>query len=176
VPVPSTPRFRAAARVAGWKHGKYARVVTGREATEAQIDRKFGHGTAEMIAAHMDCDPQGLERVGSIALAQKEIIRRQIVQGIFEKGVLVEEAMVGSDGEPVGSRLKAHPGLEPLRHLDEQLGHTADQQQITKKSRGEGAVNAAVAFRLSRDQALRALDEKRIALPPPAIEAEVVKS
>jgi hypothetical protein len=76
---------------------------------------------------------------------------------------------VNNDGEQIGKRYRVNPLLEPMRHLDEMLGHTADQMQLTRKSRGGEAVNAAaLAFRLRRDAQLRALDRDRPQLPPPS--------
>jgi hypothetical protein len=46
VPVPSTPRVRAAARVAGWKYGKYARVVTLADLIEQRISMIESRGLA----------------------------------------------------------------------------------------------------------------------------------
>src|SRR5512144_2722989 len=39
VPVPSTAKSRAASRVAGWKHGKHARVVSPEEAHRHRLAR-----------------------------------------------------------------------------------------------------------------------------------------
>jgi hypothetical protein len=47
VPVPSTEKLRRAARVAGWKTGKYARVVTAAEVFEQRLSmiQSGRHGT-----------------------------------------------------------------------------------------------------------------------------------
>jgi hypothetical protein len=37
IPVPSTEKSRAAARVAGWKHGKFAKTVTAGEVFERRL-------------------------------------------------------------------------------------------------------------------------------------------
>lgn len=184
IPVPSTAKSRAASRVAAWKHGKYAKAVCGYEGTRAALERKAPGAAAVIDAlagAIEDGNHDSLQPLGIVAMAQKEMIRRQIVEDVRKRGVIVEEQLIDKDGRELGIRVKAHPGLEPMRHLDEQLGHTADQMQLTRKSRGEGAVNEAMAFRIKRDEELRRLDRPRrplapapAALPEPVVDSEVV--
>ena len=82
---------------------------------------------------------------------------------------MIEEPILNGDGEPVGTKLRANPVLEPMRHLDEQLGHTVDQLRLTPRSRGQEAkaLELAAAFWAQRDVALRALDRPRRSLPTP---------
>jgi len=177
VPVPSTEKSRAASRMAGWKHGKYARVVTARDARRSQLEKAVP-GAAVLMEAYAEGIGEGnldaLEPLSITAMAENEILRRRAVDEVRERGVLVEEALIDKDGREIGSRVKANPALEHVHAFNETLGYSADQLQLSRKSRGEGAVNAAMAFRLSRDQQLRAMDQKQVALPPPAIDSEVV--
>jgi hypothetical protein len=178
VPVPSTEKSRAASRVNGWKTGRYARVVTARDARRAQLEKAVP-GAAVLMEAYAEGIGEGnldaLEPLSITAMAENEILRRRAVDEVRERGVLVEEALIDKDGREIGSRVKANPALEHVHAFNETLGYSADQLQLSRKSRGEGAVNLAMAFRLSRDQQLRAMDQKTVALPPPAIDSEVVE-
>jgi hypothetical protein len=119
-------------------------------------------------AALEEGDFSGVEAISSLALAESELVRRQAVDDILERGVAFDEPVLNGKGEAIGTRHRVNPLLEPMRHLDEMLGHTADQRRITPKSRGGEAANAAaLAFRLKRDAQLRALDQNRRELPPP---------
>jgi hypothetical protein len=120
-------------------------------------------------AALEEGDFSGVEMISALALAESELVRRNAVDDIFQRGVAFDEPLVNNDGEQIGKRYRVNPLLEPMRHLDEMLGHTADQMQLTRKSRGGEAVNAAaLAFRLRRDGELRALDSERRLPPPPS--------
>jgi hypothetical protein len=165
-----TPARAAANRVRAWKHGLRAQVVTQKDVLRALFARLVPGGpeVAEAYVAAMEHgDSSGLNEIAVVAMSQSELVRREVVREIRERGVLVEDDLVNSEGEAIGKRIKANPLLEPLRHFDERLGHTAEQLQLTRKSRGEGAVNAALAFRLQRDAQLRALDYAQRRLPPP---------
>jgi hypothetical protein len=169
-----TPARIAANRVRAWKHGKYAKVVSQRFGQRATTDRMFGPGAGEVIernvAAITGDDPEATLPLHAIAMSEMELMRRQFVDEVRKRGVLVEEALVDKEGNSVGTRVKANPALEPMRHFNEQLGHTADQLQITPKSRGQGdrAAAQAAAFRAERDAQLRQLDRpNRRRLPPP---------
>jgi hypothetical protein len=128
-------------------------------------------GAAFVLQAYRKAELEGdfsdVEKIAAQAMAENEVIRRQAVNDVLERGVLLDEPVLSGKGESIGKRLRAHPLLDPLRHLDERLGHTADQQQITPKSGGGKKMSAALALRLSRDAALRALDPDRRQLPPP---------
>jgi hypothetical protein len=183
ISVPSTEKSRAASRTNAWKHGKYAKVVSQRFGQRAELERTFGSGAADVIERNVLAitgdDPEATLPLHAIAMSETEFIRRKLVDEVRDKGVLIAEDLVTAEGTSLGVRQKINPVLEPLRHFNEQLGHTADQLQITKKSRGEGAVNEAMRFRIERDAQLRQLDRPhRRALPPPAAEitdAEVIE-
>lgn len=176
VPVPSTAKSAANA----WKHGRFARVVTGAAGPRAQIEKKFP-GVADVIDSYAgaitDGDPRALDGLAVVAMSQSELLRQDMVRAVQREGVLVQDDIIGMEGgkaKVIGHRHKANPVLEPLRHFTEILGHTAEQHQLTRKSRGEGAVNAAVAFRIARDERLRNLERPHRPMAPPAIDAEVV--
>lgn len=163
-------RALAACRTNPWKHGLRARVVSQLEAVGAKLNRALPEATA-VIEAHIRAldDPEALSAIHVQAMVESELLRRKMVQEIRERGVLVEEPVLSRDGEVIGQNLQANPALEPMRHLDERLGHTAEQMQVTRKSQGEAEKTAelAAAFRLERDAALRAPDRPRRSLPPP---------
>lgn len=71
-----------------------------------------------------------------------------------------------ADGTKIGARFKANPVLEPLRHVDEQLGYTAEQARLSRRSRGQGARDDAIAAALMHDARLREADKARRRLPP----------
>jgi hypothetical protein len=165
-----TPARVAANRVRRWIHGRYARSVTHREVARANLERETPGAASVLEAYHAaleEGDFSGVEAISALALAESELVRRNAVDDVFERGVAFDEPVINGRGEEIGTRLRAHPLLDQLRHLDEQLGHTADRLQLTPKSRGEGRVNTALAFRLERDAQLRALDQDRRELPPP---------
>jgi hypothetical protein len=166
-----TPARVAANRVRRWIHGRYARSVTHREVARAKLEQEIPGAASVLEAYHAALeqgDFSGVEMISSLALAESELVRRQAVDDILERGVAFDEPVLNGKGEEIGTRLRAHPLLDRLRHLDERLGHTADQLRLTPKSRGGKTVNAAaLAFRLERDAQLRALDQDRRQLPPP---------
>jgi hypothetical protein len=167
-----TPARIAANRVRAWKHGGRARMVTWRAVLRAKFDKILPGGAAIVDAYRAEADGEfgALDLLHTQAMAESELLRRQMVGEVRKRGVLVEEALIDKEGNLVGTRVKANPALEPLRHFNEQLGHTADQLQITPKSRGQGdrAAAQAAAFRAERDAQLRQLDRpNRRRLPPP---------
>lgn len=171
VSVPATAKSAAHSRVAGWKHGGYAQVVTPLEARRATTRKLFGPDSDGVLQANLDAmvngDMGGVDELNVIGMAETELIRRELVKSIHKDGVVIDEAMVNSEGVEVGSRMKVHPALEPLRWTNEQLGNTRADTQTSRKSRGEGAVNAAMAARLARDAMLRSHDKSSMPAPAP---------
>jgi hypothetical protein len=167
-----TPARLAQRRVAAWKHGRFAQTVTRQEVAYTHLDQALpGIGGAFVLQAYRKAELEGdfsdAEKIAAHAMAENEIIRRKAVDNVLRRGVILDEPVLDGEGRAIGTRLRAHPLLDRLRHLDKQLGHTADQLRLTPKSRGEKRVNAALAFRLERDEQLRALDQDRRQLPPP---------
>jgi len=148
-----------------------AEVVTPLEARAAHVESTFGEGASAVLAAYSDAisvgNLDGMDQINATAMAETELLRRRAVDSVRERGVVIEESMVNSEGVEVGTRTKVHPALEPLRWMNEQLGHTAADTQLSRKSRGEGAVNEALAARLARDAMLRSHDKSSMPAPPP---------
>jgi hypothetical protein len=171
VSVPATAKSAAHSRVAGWKHGLRATVVTPLEARAAHVEKQFGDGAAAVLEAYMgglSGNLDGIDVINATALGETELLRRSFVDDIRTRGPVIEEKMVNSEGAEIGVRVKPHPLIEPTRWMNEQLGHTAADTQLSRKSRGEGAVNAAMAARLARDAMLRGHDKSGMPPPPPA--------
>jgi len=163
-----TPARLAQRRVAAWKHGRFAQTVTRQEVAYTHLDQALpGMGAAFVLQAYRKAELEGdfsdVEKIAAQAMAEAEVIRRQAADDVLERGVVFDEPVIDGRGEPIGKKLRAHPLLDRIVRLDEQLGHTADQLQLM---RGKTA-NAALAFRLERDEQLRALDRFRRQLPPP---------
>lgn len=165
----ASPRARAACRANPWKHGRYAVTVTRREVARFDLEMKIpgAAAVAEAYHAALDGDMSALDPIAARALTESELLRRRLVDDVGSRGVLVAEDQFGTDGRVVGSRLRAHPGLEAIGRFAEQLGHTAEDMQLTRKSRGEGARDAAIAARLARDEMLRSFPKDGMAPPPP---------
>lgn len=146
-------------------------MVSRREVLGVALERKIPGGKAvcDAYLAADDGDFSALDPIHAKAMAETELLRRAMVREVQRRGVVIDEVLTDKDGNVVGSRPKANPVFEPMRHLDEQLGHTADQLRLTPKSRGQEAkaLELAAAFRAQRDAALRALDRPRRPLPPP---------
>ncbi|HEY3173188.1 MAG TPA: hypothetical protein VGK86_11510, partial [Thermoanaerobaculia bacterium] len=158
-------------RAAAWKHGRYAQTVTKQEVAYTHLDQALpGMGAAFVLQAYrkaeLDGDFSDVEKIAAQAMAESEVIRRRAIDDVLEHGIAFDEPVLDGKGEAIGSRRRANPVLDPLRRMNEQLGHTAEDLQLTRPS-GEGAGKAAMAFRLERDAQLRALDRGRRQLPPP---------
>jgi hypothetical protein len=167
-----TPARLAQRRVAAWKHGRYAQTVTPRDVARANLERRIPGAAGVMEAFHAALDEgdfSGVEAISSLALAESELVRRNAVDDVFERGVVFDEPVLDGKGEAIGTRLRANPLLDRIVRLDEQLGHTAKDLQLTRPSDGEGVGKAAMVFRLERDAQLRALDQDRRQLPPPML-------
>lgn len=167
--VPATPAMLAASRANAWKHGRYARVVTREEATLARVRKRSPEATAiyeAVVEAQSNGNMAAMDPVIANAIAESELMRRQAVDEVQTRGVLVREDLVNADGQVIGHRLRQNPAAEVALELNKQLGATAQDQLLSRKSRGEGAVDTALAARLARDLMLRQADKSR--MPPPA--------
>jgi hypothetical protein len=167
-----TPARLAQRRVAAWKHGRYAQTVTKQEVAYTHLDQALpGMGAAFVLQAYRKAELEGdfsdVEKIAAQAMAEAEVIRRRAADDVLERGVAFDEPVINGKGEPIGRRRRANPVLDPLRRMNEQLGHTAKDLQLTRPSGEEGAGKAAMVFRLQRDAQLRALDRERRQLPPP---------
>jgi len=172
---PGVPRRLTAAgvkqrRMAGVKNGRRAEVVTDAEITRYRL-QKIDPDAPELIekfARGIGGDISALDGLLAGGMASKEIIRRKMVEEIAARGVVIEERLLNSEGQEVGRRVRPNPMLESLKHADEQLGYTAEAARLTRKSRGQGARDDAIAEATKRDARLRASDKSR--LPPADLE------
>lgn len=168
--VPATPAMIAACRANPWKSGKYARSVSSEEVALTRVRQRHPEAAAVYEAvyeAHINGNLEGMDLLVSNALTESELMRRMAVDEVQRRGVLVKEDLVDSDGKVIGSRLRANPASEVVIELNKQLGATAADQLLTRKARGEGAVDIALARRLARDEMLRRSDKSRMPPPPP---------
>lgn len=169
-------------RMAPVKHGRRAEVVTQDEVTRYRLE-KIDPDAPELIEKYTRAiggDLSELDSLVAAGMASKEIIRRKLVEEIGARGVIIEEVFVGEDGKILGRKIKANPVLDHLKHTDEQLGLTAEQAQLSRKSRGAGAVDAALAARLLHNARLRAYRAEQVAagnedLGLPALDPEVFR-
>lgn len=169
--VPATPAMIRASRTNAWKHGAHARVVSAEEVALTRVRQRDPEAVAvheAVLAAMLDGDMRGMDLITSNALSEAELMRRQAVDSVNSEGVLLKESLVNADGQVIGSRLKGNPAAEIAIELGKQLGHTASDQLLSRKARGEGAVDAALAMRLARDEKLRGLIRGGVhKMPPP---------
>jgi hypothetical protein len=172
VPGPSTEAVVRHARVANWKHGLRATIATAVDARREKMVATFGADAPAVVEAFQEAidsgDLAGTNAIAVQSLAETEILRRKVVDEIAATGLVVSDVLFNEDGEPIGQRLRAHPLLDPLRHMNDTLGHTAADMQLSRKSRGEGAKDEAIAAMLKRDEMLRGISKDAMALPPPA--------
>lgn len=166
--VPASPAAARAARTNAWKHGEFAKSVTEQEVAEAKVS-KLREDAPEIIAAYTRAIEHGeMEALNPVAIAgmsQTEILRRDVFDRVLEDGVIIRETLVNSEGMEVGEKLKAHPGLQELRWMNEQAGHTVTDLQLSKKSRDDGALGQAAALMMKKTAALRAADKSFLPAP-----------
>lgn len=177
-PGPSSEKRIAANRRNPLKHGRDTKALTPVEVKDALL-RKIHRDAPEMIAGVFEIAARGGEidafsRQAAKGLFETELLRRQAVDAIVEDGVVVEDHAYDKDGNVAGIRKKAHPLLEHVGKMSEQLGYTAEAQQMTRKSRGEGEKDAAVTALLNRRALLRSADKGRMLPPGGVIDSEVV--
>ena len=166
---------RKAVRVAALKHGRDAKALTNAEKREAML-RKIDPDAPEVLAAVRDAMAGNLEayqRLGLEALGDAEILRRASVRSIKKRGALVKSVTTTEDGRTIET-WKAHPLMDHARRLHGILGYTADEMQLTAKSRGQGAKDAAATALLERLALLRGAN-KNLAPMPDAIETTAVR-
>jgi hypothetical protein len=166
-------KFLFAQRVRSWKNGartkKGETPLTAGQVRLARLNWLQSKEAKELLElfrlAIEEGDLSALARVQVTAIAELEVLRREAVNVIHEKGMMVQDEVIDSEGRVIGTRQRANPLLSHLENINEQLGLTASQLMISKKSRGEGAVNAATAVLQARRAMLLGADKSR--LPPP---------
>ncbi len=150
------------------KTGAHAKTMTREQVREALVE-KIAPGASEILDnvfadAAETGNLRGVNLAGARALFETELIRRAMVKTIAVDGVLVDDDMIDRDGNVYGHRTKANPLLEHVTKMAEQLGFTAEQMQLTKKSRGEGLKDKALTDLLEHRAKLSAL---KAGMPPP---------
>ena len=172
VSVPSTPRSRAASRANAFKHGGRAQVVTPLDVQRERL-RRISPDAPEIIESYATQlstgDSSGVDALTVAALTETELMRRATGREIRERGINIEEAIIGPDGSVRTDvvKLKANPALEHYRWQSEHVGATADQMRLSRKSGGEGAVNDALAKQLARRAMLMGADPEGLPAPAP---------
>lgn len=154
--VEMTPALRRAQALRAFKNGKFAKLATLAEG-RMEILRRLHPELPELIEAAIDAvggDLEEWQKTGALSLVELEITRRALVDRIHEDGVIVQDVtrdIKTKEEVPTETiRLKAHPLLEPARKIHKELGFTADDMRLTKKSRGAGDVDDAKAALLRR--------------------------
>lgn len=182
--VPGTPAQKAASRSAALKTGAYAKSgITLHDKRRAELD-KLAPGTAdvhEAFAAGIHAgDSSGVDELAVRGLTDLEMIRRGLAGDIRRDGTTLHESIISPvSGVEIGSRVRVHPGIEPLTKISDSLGFVSNARRLDPRSKGEGAKDEALTKMLARDNALRAIVASgRAALPPPepedVIDAQVV--
>jgi hypothetical protein len=169
IKVKTTEAMVRANRGNAWKHGRYARSVTLIEQRASELER-VRPGAAGVMGAFFEAleggDTSGADALGAVSLTESEMTRQDIFKRLRDDGLTVIETLMDKDGREIGQRMKAHPLLESGLKIVGVLGHTASDMQLTRKSRGEGAKDEAIAASLKRDLFLRGLDKAALAPPP----------
>lgn len=173
-----TEAERERVRTQNYRHGRRAGVITAERAQRARL-RKLDPEAPELIEAMVKAAGGGdldvPTRIAATAMIETEILRRRAVDAVKEDGIRVEDEMFDRDGKVYGTRKKAHPLLEHIHRFNEDVGATAEQMQVTKKSKGEGARDDAITRMLEHDAQLRSADKSRFPMPGPAIDITPVK-
>lgn len=171
-----TERFRKSQALKSWKNGKYAQLATteeGRLELLRRIDPTLPALIEQAVAA-VGGNLEGFQQTGAVALVELEVLRRVLMDQIHDDGVVVEDVtrdIKSKEEIPTETiRLKAHPLLDHARRLHKELGFTATDMRVTKKSQGAGNVDDAKAALLRR-KALLQSGRRRMNAPaaPPGI-------
>jgi hypothetical protein len=184
VSVPASQKTRVANRTRAWKHGGYSKSVSLREGSTAKL-RQVHPEAPEMLKAYTDIlvdgNVDGRKRLAAMAFAGQEIILRRATEKVLEIGELVEEAVIGPDGTIRKDcvKLKANPLLDTVIRLNENLGYTAEQQELTPRSKKEGAADVALEAAARREmEILDGMDrlmQRRGAKDPRVVETTVAR-
>jgi hypothetical protein len=169
-----TEARRRANAVRNWRHGLRSRSgITSRDVLRAKLQRTLP-GAAETIDAYISAangDTKATDALAAKAMAETAIMQQLTMEDVLTRGPITEEPMVSQEGEIVGSRVRAHPGLSALRHLHEQLGFTAEQLMLTRKSNTEKLAPAGMEQRL-RERRARLVELVKRGLGPPPPESD----
>lgn len=165
---PSTPAVRRHARVANYRTGRYAKNVTIVEAHRSKL-MAIDEDAPALIEMYTELLTSGdlTKRNQQVVdnFVGNELILQRYQRAILEDGVTVMEESRDPETGQVYERMKAHPLTRAITDMTQALGYTADQQQLTPKSQGEGARDKAQEAYLRREKLLR--DGGSEGLPPP---------
>lgn len=175
---PATEKRLAANRRNALKHGQAALVLTPEEIRKGLLE-KIRPGAGDILdhvfeSAVATGDLTELGQVGARAMMETEILRRVAVVKIAEDGITVNDELMTREGEVYGHRIKAHPLLKPVLEMTEKLGFTAEQMQLSKRSKGEGAKDQAIVDLLEHRKRLVAARGRMLPEAKPAIDVTPV--
>jgi hypothetical protein len=165
-----TPARLERNRMNPYRSGKRARTVTSLDYIKYQLGR-VSKDLPAILDACIEAQKgnlSALEVEVAKRLAADFILRDVMFAKIKSQGISVVEIVRNDEGKPIGKRIRVHPLLEHLNRLNEQLGITMEQACLSKKSRGQGARDAAITSALlSRDARLREARRLQLAAPDP---------
>jgi hypothetical protein len=149
-------------RMAAWKHGLRASVVTDDDARRYQ----FGPELQELLEQYARETVGGLSAADlklAVGMAWKMMVWRHLLQEIYERGLAIEEPIFNSERKKVGVRVKANPLLKALDRIGWQLGYTLDQQSLSCRSLVQAIREspAVEALRRARMRVAEVLGEAR---------------
>jgi hypothetical protein len=109
-----------------------------------------------------------LEQETAKRIASSFILYDMMLKRVMNEGVSIKEPILDAQGNRTGYRRKAHPLLDAIGALADQLGLTAQQACLSRKSRGQDQRDAAITSALlSRDARLREARRLQLAAPDP---------
>lgn len=144
--------------MAAWKHGRRASVVTDAEAFRYRL-KKADSELPDLVNQYIRAmspnisEPELEVVLGLTALA---MIRKDLLKRIKKRGVEIKEPIFNSAGKKIGTRIKANPLFKALHHVDKQLGITADDAGLSRRSQERGGERHAVVTAAFREARLRA--------------------
>lgn len=186
---PLSKAERAQRRSAAVKHGQYAETTIaqslppckpstcevypceikqeaqtrGGDLSQCPISLADGDLIERFRAAIVEGDTKGLAELSAASLAGMADLERAELARLRSEGLVIDvEFPVGreEDGSPIIiTRPVENPRADKLLKISTMLGHTADQQMITPKSRGEKAMATGIE-QLGRAAWLRAKREE----------------
>lgn len=110
-------------------------------------------------------DYSGWDRFSSSQIVEMAITAKMLFKDIEEHGVRVKTFLQGPDGKIVEA-MKENPSVIQLKNLNVALGVTGGDMALTKRSRGESALNESQKRELDeRAELIRSLPRGRMPTP-----------
>jgi hypothetical protein len=153
-------------RMNRFKSGRRAKTVTPLDYIKFRLGR-VSKDLPDVLEACFEAqmgNHSKLDQEIAKRLAANFILHDMMLARIMRQGAAVKEPILDSKGRRVGYRVKPHPLLDATLSLGEQLGVTAEQARVSRRSRGKGARDDAITEALMRDARIRAA--KNLQLPP----------